>query len=145
MTINGSEHKVGLVNGQEGEIIYLDPTATSASDLRKQTILDYNTYVCETSADIDKSKAFSFSLNDVFKIWSVGGHSKNGKWYGYDSNYPSTGSFASYIDYNAHNNKQPSSYVEATYTAPHAGWRSSTIPGYNFWIYNEAISSIVQI
>ena len=176
LTINGTQYQVesGLdkLHGNEGEVVYLSP-----SEIKKQSILRQDIYICENDEDVEASLNANFSLREVFDTWIPGGHADTNKWFGVTDYPASRFNIRSLNDMVKRNSDQdgpyqPKSYNQLINDVPLPNWRlqqwywqdpnntsvTSLVPtdactklvendggcGYNYWVYNEAISSILQ-
>ena len=174
LTINGNEYAIKTntnLYGNEGEVLYVTPR-----DIKKQTILHSNIYVCEDNEDEQKSLNSEFSLEEVFNNWERSGR-YNDMVQGY-TNYPhNCGTLTDAFNMPEGYRPNPwplTSYNQLVSEIPQQNWKvyewcwtrdpadhytltsriSSEIycnfwydiAGYGseYWVYNTAISSILQ-
>ena len=64
--------------------MYLSP-----SEIKKQSILRQDIYICENDEDVEASLNANFSLREVFDTWIPGGHHDTSKWFGV-TDYPAS-------------------------------------------------------
>jgi hypothetical protein len=68
LTINGESKQIkssiDSLYGNEGEVVYLSPT-----DIKKQSVLRSDIYICENQADEDAVVAANISFKTIFDNW----------------------------------------------------------------------------